>query len=192
MLATFAEEKPHLKPLPLEAFRYFRQETRTVDDFGLVQVEGSYYPGLPARLYCEVTVRIYENEIEVLDERGAVLRRHERSREKGTFALRDEDRIFNPSCQTARLIGKVSEIGPHCERLAREIFARLGRPGQKALYGMANLPRHHRREDIERASAAHEASAAAERVSLTQQGAHIRSSGEYQSFWDEYSQEAAR
>lgn len=214
VLAMFAEEKPHLKPLPTEGFRYFRQETRTVDDAGLVQVDGSYYPALPARLYSEVTVRIYENEIEVLDERGDVLRRHEKRREKGEFALREEDRIFNPSRQTARLIGKVSQIGPHCEKLAREIFARLGRPGQKAIYGMANLPRHHRRDDIEhaagqvlrltrpsyqalkrileRSSAAHAASAAAEGATLTQQGPHVRSIGEYQAFWDEYSTEAAR
>ena len=214
VLAMFAEEKPHLLPLPSEGFRYFRQETRTVDDSGLVQVEGSYYPALPARLYSEVTVRIYENEVEVLDEHGEVLRRHEKSREKGKFVLREEDRIFNPSRQTAHLIGKVSQIGPHCAQLAREIFARLGRPGQKAIYGMANLPRHHKREDIERAaeqvlrltqpsyqalkrilersSAVHQAAAAAERAALAQEGTHVRSVGEYQAFWDEYCREAAR
>lgn len=214
VLAMFAEEKPHLKPLPLEGFRYFRQETRTVDDSGLVQVDGSYYPALPARLYSEVTVRVYENEVEVLDERGEVLRRHEKSREKGKFALREEDRIFNPSRQTARILAKVTQMGPHCAALARDIFARLGRPGQKALYGMANLPRQHKCEDIERAaeqvlrlsrpsyqalkrilersSAAHEANAAAARASLAQQGAHIRSIGEYQTFWEEYSREVAR
>ncbi len=206
VLAMFAEEKPHLLPLPTEGFRYFRQETRTVDDSGLVQVDGSYYPALPARLYSQVTVRVYENEIEVLDEHGQVLRRHEKSPEKGKFALREEDRIFNPSRQTAHLIAKASELGPHSAQLAREIFARLGRPGQKAIYGMANLPRHHRREDIERAAeqvmrlhrpsyqalkrilehlgTAHEAAALAERSTLTQHDTHIRSIGEYQAFWE--------
>src|SRR5690606_40107043 len=29
VLAMFAEERPHLKPLPAQRFRYFKQETRT-------------------------------------------------------------------------------------------------------------------------------------------------------------------
>ncbi|MBV8806388.1 MAG: hypothetical protein JO042_15130, partial [Sinobacteraceae bacterium] len=113
----------------------------------------------------------------------------------------------------ARLLAKMSKIGPHCMQLAREIFARLGRPGQKALYGLANLPRHHSREDIERAceqvlrlsqpsyqalkrilerqAAAKEASAAADKLPLQQHGEHIRAISEYQSFWDEYCQQAA-
>src|ERR1700679_3978137 len=35
VLQLFAEEKPALKPLPPERFRYFKQETRTVADSGL-------------------------------------------------------------------------------------------------------------------------------------------------------------
>lgn len=151
VLALFAEEKPFLKPLPAERFSFFKQETRTVDDAGLVQVGGSYYAALPAPLHSRVAVRIYEREIEILDEQGAVLRRHAKAARKGTFVLPEEERIFNPSRETARLIGKVAKIGPSCERLAREIFARLGRPGQKALYGLANLARHYSREDIEAA-----------------------------------------
>jgi transposase len=215
VLQMFEEERPALKPLPMERFRLFIQETRTVDDAGLVQVDASYYAALPAPLYSEVTVRVYDNEIEILDEPGQqVLRRHPKSTVKGHFELPEEDRIFNPSRQTARLLAKMSKIGPHCTQLAREIFGRLGRPGQKALYGLANLPRHHSREDIERAceqvlrlsqpsyqalkrilerqAAAKEASAAAGKPTpLQQQGEHIRAIGEYQSFWDEYCQQAA-
>jgi hypothetical protein len=213
VLQMFLEEKPRLQPLPLEGFRFFQQETRTVDDAGLVQVDGSYYAALPAPLYSEVTVRIYEGEIEILDQRGQPLRRHERSTRKGEFVLAEEDRIFNPSRETARLIAKASKIGPHCMQLAREIFARLGRPGQKAIYGLANLARHHKRENIERAcekvltlsqpsyqalkrilehsAAAEKTSAAADKPQLQQQGDHIRGIQEYQAFWDEYCQHAA-
>jgi len=129
----FAEEKPHLLPLPVESFRFFRQETRTVDDAGAVQVNGSYYSALPAPLYSEVTVRIYEREIEILGADGQVLRRHDKSARKGVFVIPEADRIFNPSRETARLIGKVTKIGPHSAQLALEIFARLGRPGQHAI-----------------------------------------------------------
>jgi hypothetical protein len=34
----YLEEKPYLKPLPVQNFRFFLEETRTVDDAGLVQV----------------------------------------------------------------------------------------------------------------------------------------------------------
>jgi len=140
----YLEEKPYLKPLPVQNFRFFVQGTRTVDDAGLVQVERSYYAAAPAPLFSEVTVRIYEREIEILDEHGQVLRRHEKTTRPGDYRLPEEDRIFNPSRETARLIGKVAKIGPHCAQLAREIFARLGRPGQHAIYGLSNLTRHHR------------------------------------------------
>jgi len=122
--------------------------------------------------------------------------------------LPEEDRIFNPSRETARLIGKVHKIGPHCAQLAREIFAHLGRPGQKAIYGLANLVRHHSVTDIETAcervlrlsrpsyqalkriltahAEAKEASAAADKKTLRQEGEHIRQIEEYQRFFDQH------
>ncbi|SRR5579885_2372769 len=58
VLAMYLEEKPFLKPLPLEPFRCFRQEKRTVDDSGLIPVDASHYAALPAVPHCEVMVRI--------------------------------------------------------------------------------------------------------------------------------------
>jgi hypothetical protein len=210
VMQMFEEERPFLKALPAEGFRYFKQGTRTVDDGGLVQVDGSYYPALPAPLYSEVTVRIYEHEVEILDKQNAVLRRHPKSTRKGEFKLADEDRIFNPSRETVRLLKKVEKIGPQTAHLAREIFARLGRPGQRAIYGLSNLARHHPCAEIEKAcekvltlstpsyqalnriltrnAAAREASAAAQQPPLQQTGEHIRAIDEYQAFWEEYSQ----
>jgi len=208
VLAMYQEERPHLKPLPLEPFRHFKQETRTVDDAGLVVIDQRYYPALPAALYSQVTVRIYEQEVEILDEHGQLLRRHQKKTAAGKYELPEEDRLFNPSRETARLIGKAIKIGPHCAQLARDIFERLGRPGQKAIYGLANLSRHHSREDIERAceqvlrlsrpsyqalkriltasAAAKEARAAADKITLQQQGDHIRAIEEYQRFFDQH------
>jgi len=207
VLQMYLEEKPYLRSLPAEQFRFFRQESRTVDDAGLVQVDCSYYAAMPAPLYSEVTVRVYEREIEILDEHGQVLRRHPKSTRKGHIELPEADRLFNPTRETARLIGKLAKIGPHCAQLARDIFARLGRPGQHALYGLSNLVRHHPREKIERAceqvltlsrptyqavkriltrQAEEEARAATERPSLQQGGQDIRAIEDYRSFWDEY------
>lgn len=203
VLEMFREERPHLRSLPLEGFRYFKAGTRTVDDSGLVQVEGSYYAALPAPLHSEVKVRIYANEIEILDPLGQLLRRHAKAERKGQFVLDEGDRIFNPSRETARLLAKAAQIGPNTAEMGQLLFARLGRPGQKALYGLTNLPRRYPRADIEtvctRLLEARCISYAAIRkalehkaapppvpapTALAQAGPAIRSLEEYQAFWD--------
>ena len=100
------------------------------------------------------------------------------------------------------------KIGPHCAQLAREIFSRLGRPGQKAIYALSNLARHHDVADIEKAcekvlslpqpsyqalkrilalsAAAKEAGAAADKEKLRQEGEHIRQVEDYQRFFDQH------
>jgi transposase len=206
VLEMFREEQPHLRPLPTTRFRYFKQGKRTVDDAGLVQVGGSYYAALPAPVGSEVTVRIYDREIEILDEAGQVMRRHEKASHKGTFTLESGDRLFNPSRETARLLAKAQRIGPHAAAFAQELFARLGRPGQRALYGLTNLPRTYPRADIEAVCARlHEGhcfsysalkqalertralAPAAEPPALTQSGPTIRPVAEYQAFWQSHS-----
>jgi transposase len=200
VLAMFAEEQPHLKPLPVEGFRFFKQQVRTVDDSGLVQVHGSYYSALPAAVHTRVTVRIYAAEVEILDDHGQVLRRHAKATRKGQFVLPETDRLFNPSRETARVMARVARIGPISERLAAEIFARLGRPGQRAIYGLSQLARHYTCADIEAASKAvlalpvpsyqalkrileRSAVARSPQPPLAQSGAAIRDIGEYQQFF---------
>lgn len=207
VMEMYLEERPHLRPLALEGFRYFKQGTRTVDDAGLVAVESSYYAALPAPPYSKVTVRIYAREIEILDAAGGVLRRHEKSARKGNFQLLEEDRLFNPSRETVRLIARVEKIGPNTAWFARELFAKLGRPGQRAIYGLANLPQRYASADIEGVCAklleaqcvsyatvkhALERRAATACTSapttLTQSDPTIRAVGEYQAFWEQHSQ----
>ena len=205
VLEMFREERPYLQPLPITRFRYFKQGKRTVDDAGLVQVDGSYYAALPAPVCSEVTVRVYDREIEILDEAGQIVRRHEKASRKGTFTLESGDRLFNPSRETARLLGKAHLIGPHAAAFAQELFARLGRPGQRALYGLTNLARTYPRADIEAVCARllagqclsysalkqalerTRASAPADPPALTQSGPDIRPVAEYQAFWQSHS-----
>lgn len=204
VLEMFGEERPHLRGLPLEGFRYFKQGARTVDDAALVQIDSSYYSALPAAPHSEVTVRVYERDIEILDAAGTLLRRHEKSLRKGAFIIPGADRLFNPSRETARLLERVRKVGPHTAAFAEEIFARMGRPGQRAIYGLANLARTYRRADIEAVCqrlhaaqctsyatvrrALERRSAQAIEILLTQSGPDIRALTEYQSFWETHSQ----
>ncbi|HEY0745525.1 MAG TPA: hypothetical protein VGD63_02400 [Steroidobacteraceae bacterium] len=200
----FAEEKPALRPLPAERFRYFRETSNTVDDSGLVQVMRSYYAALPAAPGDIVTVRLYDHDVEIFDGAGTLLRRHPRSTQPGHFEMQESDRIFNPSRETVRLLGKAAKLGPHSLELARDIFLRLGRPGQKALYGLTNLPRYYAKEDIENAAQrvlalsqpnyhalkrilerkAAETERRAAMPELQQTGPHIRDIEEYHQFFE--------
>ena len=62
-MEMYQEERSRLRALPLEGFRPFKQGVRTVDDAGLVQVDGSYYAALPAALHSEVGVRVFDQAI---------------------------------------------------------------------------------------------------------------------------------
>ncbi|MFH1566690.1 MAG: IS21 family transposase [Gemmatimonadota bacterium] len=206
VLEMFREEQPHLQPLPVTRFRFFEQGQRTVDDSGLVQVRGSYYAALPAPLGSQVTVRCYDHEIEILDPAGQLLRRHAKAQRKGTFTLEEGDRLFNPSRETARLLHKAQRIGPQTAAFAQALFARLGRPGQRALYGLTNLVRTYPCPEIESVCArllagqchsysalrrALERSRALAETSPTPAAGPtdpaIRNLGEYQAFWDTHS-----
>jgi transposase len=205
ILEMFAEEKPHLQPLPIEGMRYFEQVVRTVDDAGTVQVGGSFYAARRVPVYSEVLVRIYSEEIEILDRDGTPLHRHLRSKRKGHYEIPEADRIYNPSRKTVTLLAKARKIGPHSGEFAQQLFSRLGRPGQKALYGLTNLPRHHTCEQIEAAvarvlqsqSVSYQAvkrllelqpkNTAPAATPLNQADPAIRPIDDYQRFWDEYS-----
>ena len=89
---------------------------------------------------------------------------------------------------------------------ARLLFAQLGRPGQRALYGLTNLARTHTCADIEavctrflevecisyaairRALERQAATPSASASVLVQKGPVIRAIAEYQSFWEAHAQ----
>ena len=167
-----------------------------------MQVDAAYYAALPAALHSEVTVRVYARDIEILDPAGSVQRRHPKSTRKGQFVMEDTDRLFNPSRESARLLAKVERIGPHTAAFARALFARLGRPGQRAIYGLSSLARTYACADIEavctrlleaqcfsyaalkHALERHAANTVVVSPALTQSGPQIRALTEYQSFFE--------
>ena len=205
VMEMFREEQPHLRPLPMEGMRYFEQGRRTIDDTGMVQIDRAYYAALPAAPGSEVIVRKYAHDVEILDLTGQVLRRHPKAPRPGHFEMAASDRLFNPSRETARVLVKAQRIGPNAARFADELFARLGRPGHRAIYGLANLARHYTCEDIDaicarligaqiysyaalkRALERRAEHTATEPSDLTQSGSHIRSITEYQTFWEIHS-----
>lgn len=148
----FAEEKPFLKQLPLESFRYFEQGVRTVWDDGCIEVKRSYYSALPAAIFSEVVVRIYELTIEILDPKTlTVIRRHIKNTRPGSVNMESADRIFNPSRMTHTFLDQASQIGPKTRELCCQLFNEEGRVGERRMRGILSLARKHPAVIIEEA-----------------------------------------
>lgn len=138
--AMFQEERPHLKPLPLESFRYFEEGTRTVGDDTTIQVDSAWYAARPAAIGEIVLVRIYALEIQIRDLMTlALIRRHPRATRKGALELPDSERVFNPSRQTEMLLKQAGQVGPKTLALCTDLFERRGREGQKSMWGIVGL-----------------------------------------------------
>jgi hypothetical protein len=136
----YEEEKPHLQPLPLMGMQYFTESQRTVCDDGCVRVDHSSYAARPAAIGSKVLVRIFERRIELRDlKTQALLRTHERAERPGTVVLPNDERVFNPSRETRRILGQARAIGMDAHRLCELLFAVEGRVGQRKLWGIVGL-----------------------------------------------------
>ena len=152
--AMFQEEKPHLLPLPLLGMQYFTEGQYTVNDDSCVRVAHSSYAARPAPIGSRVLVRLFVRRLEIRDLRTQVLlRAHERAERPGTVVLPMEERVFNPSRETQRILGQAKAIGAAAHRLCEVLFEREGRVGQRKLWGIVGLVRRYPRRLIEAACA---------------------------------------
>jgi transposase len=149
----FQEERAHLKPLPVEPFRYFTECVRTVQDDTTVQVDGAWYAARPAGIGSQVLVRCFLHEIEIRHlQTLALIRRHTRIA-KGAVELPDAERVFNPSRQTRTLLARASEVGPHTAAVCQRLFDRQGREAHRRLWGIIGLVRRYPAWILEQACA---------------------------------------
>jgi len=78
-------------------------------------------------------VRLFEHRLEIRDLKTlALLRTHARVDRPGTVVLPDEERLFNPSRETKRILNEASQTDPHapwvCAALAPRQAGSSGRP----------------------------------------------------------------
>ncbi|MBW8832232.1 MAG: IS21 family transposase, partial [Burkholderiales bacterium] len=152
--AMFEEERPHLQPLPLMGMRYFTEAQRTVCDDSCVRVDHSSYAARPAPIGSRVLVRVFEHRIEIRDlQTQALLRTHPRAERPGTVVLPADERVFNPSRETRRILAQAKEIGADASRLCELLFAIEGRVGQRKLWGIVSLAERYPRRLVNSACA---------------------------------------
>lgn len=152
--AMFQEERAALRPLPLQGFQYFTECERTVYDDTCIRVDHSSYAARPAPIGSIVLVRLFEHHLEIRNlQTQALLRTHTLAARPGSVILPNDERPFNPSRETHRILAQAKAIGPSAWQLCQKLFDSEGRVIQRRLWGIVGLVRRYPRRLIDQACA---------------------------------------
>jgi transposase len=109
--AMFAEQKPALKPLPLEPFRFYHYGERTVHLDGCVEVEAADYSVPPGRVSRVVHVQWDSRFVRILDPKTGQLLRENIRQQRGRHQIKDEDRSKRTSLGVLQLLARATKAG---------------------------------------------------------------------------------
>jgi transposase len=152
--AMFAEEKPALRPLPLEPFRYYQYGQRTVHLDGCVEVEAAYYGAPPGWIGRLVNVQWDDLYVRLLDPRtGQLLREHIRQK-RGRYRIRKEDYPQRVPLGTAQLLARAGRAGTHIGAFCQAIHGEQGELGVRRILGVLSLAKKFGTAAVEEACAA--------------------------------------
>ena len=141
--AMFAEERPALRPLPLEPFRYYRFGVRTVHLDGCVEVEAAYYGTPPGWIGRRVDVQWNDLFVRLLDPKtGQLLREHVRA-PRGWHRIADADRPRRTPPKTIALLEAAMRIGPAVSTICDHIHRHEGDAGTRRILGVLSLAKKH-------------------------------------------------
>lgn len=141
--AMFAEEQPHLQPLPLAPVRYYRYGTRRVHLDGCVEVDAAYYSVPPGWISRRVDVQWNDLHVRVLDPKtGALLREHLRTR-RGHHRVDDADRPSRTPAKTLALLDVARTAGPSIGALCDHLHRTEGVAAPRRILGVLSLARKH-------------------------------------------------
>lgn len=149
--AMFEEEKPFLKPLPIEPFRYYRHGTRTVHLDGHVEIDGAYYSVPTGWIGRLVPVRWDSLHARILDPRTEQLLVEHVRAPSGRRRTRDEDRAVGTPPGVQRLLWSADRAGREIGVLCRAIHEREGEAAVRRIQGLLSLARKHGAATVEQA-----------------------------------------
>lgn len=149
--AMFAEEKPHLLPLPVEPFRYYQFGNRTVHLDGSVEVDGAYYHLPPGHIGRRLSVQWDGLHVRILDPKtGELLREHVRQK-KGYHRMREEDRPAKTPESTVRLLSRAGTAGESIGIVCQAIHHEGGEVGVRRILGVLSLVKKYGPGPVEQA-----------------------------------------
>ena len=141
--AMFAEEKPHLTPLPAEPFRYYRFGQRTVHLDGFVEVEAAYYAPPPGYIGRRLDVQWDERVVRIMDPKTGQLLREHRRQPRGRRRIRPEDRPTRTPQTTLALLARAEKAGEPIGAVCRAIHAEDGEVGVRRILGVLSMAKKH-------------------------------------------------
>jgi hypothetical protein len=137
--AMFAEEQPHLLPLPLEPFRFYQYGQRVVHLDGCVEVEAAYYGAPPGWIGRRVQVQWDGLNVRLINPHtGQLLREHLRQK-RGWHRIEEADRSPRTPPSTLQLLERASRAGTHIGDLCQAIHQRQGQVGVRRILGVLAL-----------------------------------------------------
>ena len=150
--AMFADEQPHLRPLPIEPFRYYAFGERVVHLDGFVEVGGAYYAPPPGWIGRTVRVQWDEQHVRLIDPKtGALLREHLVA-DRGRHRMQPEDQPSRTPPEVSALLVRAHGIGGATGAIADAIYAEHGQLGVRRVIGLCALAKRHGVLAVERAA----------------------------------------
>ena len=150
----FAEEKPCLKPLPIEPFRYYQYGERVVHLDGCVEVEAAYYGLQPGWIGRQVKVQWDRLHIRVLDPATHQLLREHVRQKRGGYRVRAEDNPTKTPLTTVQLLARARRAGSQIGTLYDAIHRQQGEAAVRRILGMLSLAKKYGVPAVEDAAAA--------------------------------------
>ena len=150
--ACFAEEQPHLQPLPAMIFPCYQEARRMVHRDGYVEVARAYYEAPPEYLGREVWVRWDSRCVRIFNERMEQVQIHQRA-EAGKFSrclgAVGWNAPVRASCQY--WMDRAAVLGEACGGWARELFERRGAEALRTIMSVCGLIQRHSGTALNRA-----------------------------------------
>ena len=140
--AMFAEEAPHLQPLPIESFRYYQYGTRTVHLDGCVEIDLAYYHAPPGWVGREVNVQWDGVRVRLLDRHWKLLREYLRQ-ERGRRRVLPGDEPKRTHPRMSKLLAAASLAGQNVGALCDALFRRDGEEAARRIQGVMHLIKKH-------------------------------------------------
>jgi transposase len=152
--AMFQDERPHLKPLAVEPFRFYQYGTRTVHLDGCVEVEAAYYGAPPGWIGREVAVQWDELRVRLIDPKTGTLLRELAKKPRGHREVHPDDQPAKTPASTEQLLVRAQNAGKAIGTLCGEIHRQSGEAGVRRILGVLSHVKKHGAAAVEAACVA--------------------------------------
>jgi transposase len=149
----FAEEKPHLLPLPLEPFRYYQYGERVVHLDGCVEVEAAYYSLPPGWIGRPVKVQWDELHVRILHPNTHQLLREHLRQKRGGYRIQEEDHPEKMPLSTVQLLRRAEHAGTQISKLCQLLYQQQGQTSIRRILGVFSLMKKYGAAAVEEACA---------------------------------------